>query len=206
MVTKHNNKNDTPCSILFFKRFIIGHDHSLLLFQFCKNTMAMANGECVQYYKISEQFDGVFVVRSLWLLLKEFDPKNELISSFVSHVVLLLLHIGISIKILKKVQFGSKWQSHYFCPLNDKNWPFLKHFLSFLKKPLSATFKLHYFSIFKALCGCQRNQNEDNNIIRVEGRRRRRKIFKKINLPNCFTSSAKYSRSTFGGFFINHCK
>ena len=168
--------------------------------------MAMANGECVQYYKISEQFDGVFVVRSLWLLLKEFDPKNELISSFVSHEVLLLLPIGISMKILKKVQFGSKWQSHYFCPLNDKNWPFLKHFLSFLKKPLSATFKLHYFSIFKAPCGCQRNQNEDNNIIRVEGRRRRRKIFKKINLPNCFTSSAKYSRSTFGVFFINHCK
>ena len=77
----------------------------------------MANGECVQYYKISEQFDGVFVVRSLWLLLKEFDPKNELISSFVSHVVLLLLPIGISIKILKKVQFGNKSQSHYFLPL-----------------------------------------------------------------------------------------
>ena len=75
----------------------------------------------VQYYKISEQFDGVFVVRSLWLLLKEFDPKYELISSFVSHVVLLLLPIGISMKILKKVQFGKKSQSHYFWPLNDKN-------------------------------------------------------------------------------------
>lgn len=73
----------------------------------------------VQYLAGNDD-DGVFV-RSLWLLLKEFDPKNELISSFVSHVVLLLLPIGISIKILKKVQFGKKSQSHYFCPLNDKN-------------------------------------------------------------------------------------
>ena len=36
-------------------------------------------------YLASNDDDGVFV-RSLWLLLKEFDPKNELISfSFVSH-------------------------------------------------------------------------------------------------------------------------
>ena len=155
----------------------------------------------VQYYKISEQFDGVFVVRSLWLLLKEFDPKNELISSFVSHVLLLLLPIGISIKILKKVQFGKKSQSHYFCPLNDKNWPFLKLFLSFLKTPLRATFKLHYFSIFKAPCGCQRNQNEDNNIIRVEGRRRLRKIFKKNKSTKLFHFISKIFEINFWVFF-----
>ena len=79
---QNNNKNDTP-SIIFQKIYRTRSFIILILKEY------NGHGEWGMY-NISEQFDGVFV-RSLWLLLKEFDPKNELISfSFVSHILLLL--------------------------------------------------------------------------------------------------------------------
>ena len=56
-------------------------------------------------YLASNDDDGVFV-RSLWLLLKEFDPKNELISfSFVSHI---LATVAQFLKSAKKCNLESR--------------------------------------------------------------------------------------------------